>query len=743
MNKFYFFISILLFPYLSNSKTLEINGLNKLSIEDLQTLTSIDLNGNNLTNADLITLIDEIYDNNLIYNFELTELENKFVLVIEENNLIHNIYINNNDWIEDEIIINSILSKKNTLLSKSNISNDIKTINTIYKSKGFYDVSTIAKLETFSKDRVNLIFEIYEGKRSKINSIKFLGNKTFSGRFLSSNINSQKLSFYNIFKSGSNLNKDIFDFDANKIEKLYKDRGFLDVKVSYAIEKGYFGSNSLKFYISEGFRYKIDDINYVSNNKSGLIPEKIKDKLKTQLNKNENYFDRKLIDNHLQDINLLLSNINVHDVYYKPNFNIKESSVSLEIIEIYQKPKTINSIDIFGNSITKDKTIRSKFLIEPGDHLNNYLLDNSVTNLKKFSYITDIKYEINNSDKNATDIDFTIEEQKKTGNLLLAGTFNSDTQLGFTLGLEDKNFAGSGNIIDANFNINSENIKFDLNYTQFPLANPFLSNTYSLYNQENDFTNSFGYKALKQGVGYTINFSDNSEIKYSLGGSYEYTKGHSPKDSSVVAIKDNIGESENILLKFSIIKDTTNHIFNPNKGHYNSMSLIISPNEISDDPFFKLIYTNKNYLKFKDSENYIFVNNNYGYAEAYNSNLKTINSFSLGGNNFKGFDFRGIGPISNNIYLGGNQFFTSTLGYGSSFLFDEKDNIDIKFFLTAGSIWDSDYTTDNEFDLRSSAGISFDFITAIGPISFSYATPLAKKQNDKERQFAFTIGTSF
>ena len=44
------------------------------------------------------------------------------------------------------------------------------------------------------------------------------------------------------------------------------------------------------------------------------------------------------------------------------------------------------------------------------------------------------------------------------------------------------------------------------------------------------------------------------------------------------------------------------------------------------------------------------------------------------GNNFKGFDFRGIGPVSNEIYLGGNQFFTSTIGYGSSFLFDEKSN---------------------------------------------------------------------
>ena len=34
---------------------------------------------------------------------------------------------------------------------------------------------------------------------------------------------------------------------------------------------------------------------------------------------------------------------------------------------------------------------------------------------------------------------------------------------------------------------------------------------------------------------------------------------------------------------------------------------------------------------------------------------------------FKGFDYKGIGPYDGSIYLGGNEFFTTTLGYGSSF----------------------------------------------------------------------------
>jgi len=115
----------------------------------------------------------------------------------------------------------------------------------------------------------------------------------------------------------------------------------------------------------------------------------------------------------------------------------------------------------------------------------------------------------------------------------------------------------------------------------------------------------------------------------------------------------------------------------------------------------------------------------------------------LGGANFKGFDYRGIGQKSNGVYLGGNSVVTSTIGYGSSFLFDEKDNVNIKLFLTSGSLWDSDYTTDSKFKLRSSAGISFDFITAIGPISFSYAVPINKELNDNPRNFSFQIGSSF
>ena len=70
-----------------------------------------------------------------------------------------------------------------------------------------------------------------------------------------------------------------------------------------------------------------------------------------------------------------------------------------------------------------------------------------------------------------------------------------------------------------------------------------------------------------------------------------------------------------------------------------------------------------------------------------------------------------------------------------TFLFDKKDNINFRSFITSGSIWGSDYSSNNDFKNRISAGISLDILTAVFPVSFSYAIPIEKEDDDKVREF--------
>ncbi len=726
-----------------HSKSIEINGLNKLSENDIQTITSKDIYNINSSISDINIIIKELIKSDLIYDVNFKEVNESFIINISESNIIENIYINNNIRIKDDLIIQNLSSKANYFLNKNDIQDDVEIIKKIYFTKGFQDISVIAKVEKYSSNRVNLIYYLNEEKQQRINIIKFIGNSYFSDNYLNSIIKSQSIKFYNIFKSGSNLNYSIFDSDKNQISSAFRDEGFLDVKVSYILEKDSFNTNVLKFYIEEGERVKINQIKY--NYKDSIKNQDINNLEKhfeSKIKKNNYFFSRQILDEFLDELNFSLISNNIHN--FNVNFDIKlnDGNVDIEFSSHQQDIVSINKIEISGNSITKNKTIRSKLLIEPGEYLNQYSLDKSIKILNKYPYIKNVETNTIIENQKA-DIFIDIDEELKTGNIMLAGTFNADTGLGVTFGIEDKNIFGSGNGISSNFTINSEDLKFDIQYKQYPILNPNLTNTYSIYNQENDYTGSYGYKATRKGLGYLVNFKESDTLTYGLGFVYESFKGHSAKNTTSNAINDNIGSFENYKLRFSILNDGTNNYLNPTDGILNRINIEYSPEDISDNSFYKINISNKNYFQLSKSSNFVFLNNSYGFAKSLNSKLKTIDTFGLGGLNFKGFDYKGIGPYDGSIYLGGNEFFTTTLGYGSSFLFDEKDNINIKVFITNGSIWNSDYSSSNDIDIRTSAGASFDFITAIGPISLSYAVPIEKNSSDKTRPFNFSIGTSF
>ena len=742
-----FKINFLIFLILMLSKSvftkpIEFQGLSKLALADIQSITSIDIDNYDLEIDDLNTLIKELTLSNLIYEVNYKETTDFFTIEIIEANLIENIFINNNVWIKENLIVENLISKKNFFLVKDNVENDIKIIKNIYKSKGFQNILVSAKIERFSKDRVNLIYEIQEGKQQKINIIKFIGNNFFSSNYLNSIIKSQSIRFYNIFKSGSNLNYSSFEFDRNLILAQYRDEGYFNAKVSFVLEKSNLNNNILYFYIEEGERLKINNIQYDFKDKELTeLNSELALNLENELKKNNSYYNKELIYNYLDLYNSNLLSNNIFNKIIDVNLINKNEGLDILYVSKNNIPITINKIDITGNSITKDNTIRSKISFEPGEYLNEYKLNNSAKNLKRYPYIKDvvIKKDINDQ---LADIKIDIDEETRTGNVLIAGTFNADTGAGLTFGIEDKNLFGTGNGLSSNFTANSEDLKFDINYVQYPLLNPNLTNTYTIFNQEYDYTDSFGYKASKRGFGYFINFKQSEAISYGSGIDYESFKGHSAINSSSSAINDNIGNFQNYRLKFSIKYDTSNDFYNPSNGTINSFNFTISPNNISDTAYYKFQVSNKNYRTLNKSKNFIFFNNNYGYAKSLNGKLKTIDAFGLGGLNFKGFDYKGIGPYDGKVYLGGNEFFTSTIGYGSSFIFDDKDNINIKFFVTTGSIWNSDYTS-SDIDLRTSVGTSLDFITPIGPISLSYASPIEKNNSDKTRPFNFSIGTSF
>ena len=66
-------------------------------------------------------------------------------------------------------------------------------------------------------------------------------------------------------------------------------------------------------------------------------------------------------------------------------------------------------------------------------------------------------------------------------------------------------------------------------------------------------------------------------------------------------------------------------------------------------------------------------------------------------------------------------------------------------FIDIGNVWGVDYDSavDQSNFIRSSTGFGLDWITPIGPLSFSLTQPITKKSTDETESFRFNLGTTF
>ena len=742
MKKIFRFYLLIVFIFLSKTlfaKNILFEGLEKLSINDIQTLTNIDLFKNNYNENEIDIITKDLFSSDLISDIKLSESQDSYIFEIFEFVLINQIYINGNINISDDIIINNISSKPNSFLLDDHVEKDIILIRNIYSNKGYNNTTVSVTSEKFSKDKINLIFSINESYPSKVKKISILGNSFFSDKYLLKKINSKNVSDFNFFSSGSNLNRDIFNFDRNILIKEYENKGFFNSRIQYELIKTD-SSYSLIFYIEEGNRTKINEISYqfpknLSINELNHISNNFKKSFK--------HFDIDKINDHLQQLNDILISNDYLDLSFEANLEETDNISNLIIYTSKFNPIYVNKIQILGNEITKDETIRSKVSFESGDVIHPSQLEIARNNISNLDYIISSDISVVKNNKNDTDVIIDINENKKTGNFGFAGSYSGDTGFGLGFFLEDKNILGTGNKIDSSFNFNSEKTLFNIKYTTYPYLNNSIYNSYNIFNEEIDLTDSFGFKSTQTGFSFDQGFAYSDKIDIGWGIEYNYRKNYSSTSSSN-AVNDNIGNFNSLGLKFNISYDSTNDLLYPTNGNNNNLSLFVSNADNASNSFYRFNFNNDNYYRISTENNFLFLINRAGTAQPFEGKLKTINAFSLGGLNFKGFDYRGIGPTSSSIYLGGNNYFTSTIGYGGSFLFDDTDDFKYKIFSTFGSLWGSDYTQNsNDYEIRSSVGISFDILTRLAPLSFSYAVPLQKESEDKVREFNFILGTSF
>jgi outer membrane protein insertion porin family len=118
---------------------------------------------------------------------------------------------------------------------------------------------------------------------------------------------------------------------------------------------------------------------------------------------------------------------------------------------------------------------------------------------------------------------------------------------------------------------------------------------------------------------------------------------------------------------------------------------------------------------------------------------------SIPSNKLRGFERGKVGPKDGNDFIGGNFITSINLQSSLPILFENSQNLDAVIFFDAANIWGVDYDSsiEDSAKIRSSIGIGIDYLTVVGPLSFSLSQVISKSDNDVEEKFRFNLGTTF
>ena len=198
-----------------------------------------------------------------------------------------------------------------------------------------------------------------------------------------------------------------------------------------------------------------------------------------------------------------------------------------------------------------------------------------------------------------------------------------------------------------------------------------------------------------------------------------------------------------MLVSYSLQYDKRDQLYQPSDGYISTFYQSV-PLNIEDNQTLINSYELKNYYEYYDD----LVASISIFTKAANSmgddDVRISNRLYLPSRKLRGFESGKVGPIDGGDFIGGN-YLASFNAASELPIFESLETIDFNIFYDAANVWGVDYssTINDSSALRSSMGLGIDWYTPIGPLSFSFAQPLSKKETDKTETFRFNLGTTF
>ncbi|HVZ93623.1 MAG TPA: outer membrane protein assembly factor BamA [Phycisphaerales bacterium] len=655
-----------------------------------------------------------------------------------------------------------------------------RAVEDLYRSRGFYQAQVTVD-ESELEESGNVILRIREGEQTKVTLIRFEGNHAFEEGQLRPNLLTKEAW---LFDKGV-VNDEVLAGDASELVKFYRDRGYLDARASHRIQPSPNGREAIiTFFIEEGSLYTLRNVEVESAGEIGadpnaprvltvFTPEQIRGLM---LLKPGDVYGIKPVEDSADA---------VRDAYLKMGYvdaivareerrDPDKPLVDLKLIIREGQRFRAGVIVVQGNDLTQQKVVRRRIAVKPDRWLDGLAVKETEQRLKSsglfnanpaFGRLPTATIQPEDPENPGVRDVLVQVEETNTGSLNFGAAVNSDagvsgifnlTQRNFDIAdmpdsfdelLRGRAFRGAGQIFSLQAAPGSEQSIYNLSITEPSLFESeygltssvyFRKREYDLYDEERYGTR---WRAARR---FGELWSAGLSLRAESIDLFNVNPG-APVDVFEVADRHELTS-----VALDATRSTVDNRFRPTQGTRLEFSAE-QVGAIGGD--FNYTRLSGEYLVFVTVDEDFLGNRT---VLTWKSSVGLIpqddespvyERFYLGGRSFRGFDFRGIGPVGirNDTGLPGTDHVGGDFMFFTGIELERplwRDFLAGVIFIDSGTINDSlsldDYRVAAGFGIRM-------YIPAFGqaPLAFDLGFPISKQKSDDERVFSFSIDIPF
>lgn len=695
--------------------------------------------------------LKQLFATGLFADITMRQQGSRVVVSVVENPIINRVAFEGNNALKEEDLQKEVQLQPRVVYTRAKVQGDVTRMIELYRRSGRFSASVEPKVIQLPQNRVDLVFEITEGPKTKIASINFIGNTRFSDGKLREVVSTGESAWWKFLSSSDTYDPDRLTFDRELLRRYYLQRGYADFRVVSAVAdlSRDDAAFHITFTVDEGEVYEFGDV-AVRTSLDKLDQAEL-DAL--VLAKSGEIYNAGLIDKTIDALTFAAGTSGYAFAEVRPRVTRRKDERVIDLtFQITEGPRVyVERINITGNSRTLDKVVRRQMRMSEGDAFNKVLLDKSEKNIRALQYFSRVNVTQDPGtapDKTILNVD--VQEQS-TGSLSLSAGFSTLDNAVAGIQLSERNFLGRGLQLSTSVSISKRRQLIEFHYTDPYFLDRDLVGGFDLFGSETNFQNESSFDSRSQGFGFRFGFPLSEKSRFLARYQFRFDQIFNVHPAASPVVKAAEGSDFRSIIGYDYYYDNRNDPVDPTGGWdflftQNFAGLGGTVRYVSTEVLTRYYYQiAEGFLTSWRLDG--------GYVQGIGQDVELNDHFFKGGNTIRGFARAGVGPRDlaspNRDAVGAKAFIfgTSELSFPNGI--PEALGIRTSVFVDAGYIGYSDFDRTlfpgvvDDFAPRASVGLSLYWQSPFGPIRLDFANVLLDEPYDEQETFRFSAGTSF